>query len=446
MLRIKKAYQNFCALKTWKKMLVLFLLFFPLRFIFGIFSEFWFDDEVQIYLIGLKFYAGGHWPYFGPDVIYTSSQIPGALQGLLVGLPFYILQIPESPYILLNLLTFSSLFLLGFYLKKNCTPNVPEWFLWVWIFTAPWVMSFSTHIVNPSYVLPMAILFFISFMETIPAFRKNFFNYKLSFLFMGFSLLWIFQLHLSWVLLLPFVGIAFFYAIRKGFKNISITFLLFLAGCLISGIFVIPTFIEYGFASGSGNTSSNVVFNISNAGQIVVIIVRILSLAGFEIANFTGCNTKERIQFITENIWAAPFIIFAVVIGFMQIFWMIISWFMKNNFAEWKALKYLMLFTVLFTYISFLFSIKGPSTHTFYLMLPLAMIYSFYCWQELFTKNWIKIMAGIFLFSGIMFHVSLGMHNFKFHSMYKNRESPLNAIQKKNIYSLNRRRPFDRNN
>ncbi len=443
---MRKLYNKFCDLKTWKKASVLFLLFFTIRFIFGICSEFWFDDEVQIYLIGVKFHAGGHWPFFGPDVIYTNSQIPGALQGLLVGIPFYILPIPESPYILLNLLSFFSLFLLGFYIKKYLTPAIPEWFLWVWIFTAPWVMNFSTHIVNPSYVLPAAILFFVSFLETIPAFRKNFLNYNLSFLFMGFSLLWIFQLHMSWILLIPFIFVAFFYALRKGVRRLSVSALLFLAGCLISGIFVIPTFLKFGFSSVSGGgTSSNVVLNLSNAAEIFNVIIRLLSLASFEISKFTGCNTKERVQFLTENIWAAPFILFAIIIGFIQIFWMVFSFFRKYDIVEWKAIKKLMIFAILVTFISFLFSVKGPSTHTFYLMLPLMIIYSFYCWQRLLKPKWLKIIAVIFLFSNLMFHLSLTLHNYKFHSMYKNRKSPLEAIQTKNFYALGNRRNFDKN-
>ena len=56
----------------------------------------WGEDPRQIYLIGLKFFTTGSWPYFGPDVVYTTSQIPGALQGVLVGVPLFLVPIPES--------------------------------------------------------------------------------------------------------------------------------------------------------------------------------------------------------------------------------------------------------------------------------------------------------------------------------------------------------------
>src|SRR5882757_2034604 len=89
---------------------VILLLAFCFRLAFGLCSDFWnpVGDEKQIYLIGLKFYTTGAWPYFGPDVTNT-IQIPGALQGLVVGLPFYVLPIPEAPYLLVNILSFASL-------------------------------------------------------------------------------------------------------------------------------------------------------------------------------------------------------------------------------------------------------------------------------------------------------------------------------------------------
>ena len=101
-MNILKRFNN---AKFYQKVIILFLIFFPMRLAFGLFSEFWFEDELQIYLVGLKFYTTGHWPFYGPDVVYTHYQIPGALQGLLVGIPFYIMQIPEAPYILLNHIT-----------------------------------------------------------------------------------------------------------------------------------------------------------------------------------------------------------------------------------------------------------------------------------------------------------------------------------------------------
>jgi hypothetical protein len=442
---MKNIYHTFIHLNWWKKFVILFLIFFPLRFLFGIFSEFWFPDEIQVYLIGLKFYTGGHWPYFGPDIVYTGSQIPGALQGLLVGIPFYFLKIPEAPYLLLNLLTFSTLFLLGYYIIRYRTPDIPEWFLWIWIFTAPWVLSYSTHVLNPSYVIPAAIVFFISLLEILPGTSCNLIKSKIAFLFMGFCTLWIFQLHMSWILLMPLIFISFYYSAKKGLKNIFLSSVYFLAGCIFSGVFLIPTFIKYGLSAGSGDTASNVVFNAANIKEIITVLVRLLSFASFELARFMGANTAERLEYISQSIWAIPFIIIVGIVGFAQVGWMIIAWFRKNELPGWKTMKQLLFFIFLYTYASFFFSVKNPASHTFYLMFPLVMIYSFYCWQPLFRKKWIRRLAMIFLLSGIIFHVALAIHNFENKSMYIDREKPLKAIQQKDYKVLEERRTYDRN-
>jgi hypothetical protein len=63
---------------TRKKLVLTLPLLFLFRLAFGLTSEFWFEDEKQVYLIGLKSFATHTWPYFGPDVT-SQIQIPGAL-------------------------------------------------------------------------------------------------------------------------------------------------------------------------------------------------------------------------------------------------------------------------------------------------------------------------------------------------------------------------------
>src|SRR6476619_2174729 len=141
---------------------------FLFRLAFGLCLDFWtqVEDEKQIYLIGLKFFTTGAWPYFGPDVTNT-IQVPGALQGLVVGLPLYVLPLPEAPYILVNILSFASLSFFAWYCTRRL-PEIPKWFVWAWLLTAPWTLNISTQIYNPSYVLPAAILFFVCAIEAYP--------------------------------------------------------------------------------------------------------------------------------------------------------------------------------------------------------------------------------------------------------------------------------------
>ena len=173
----------------------LLLLAFVFRLLFGLCSPFQEEDTKQIYLIGLKFYSTGAWPYFGPDVTPT-IQIPGALQGLVVGLPLYVLPIPEAPYLLLNILSFSSLCFFAWYCTRRL-PEIPKWFVWSWLLTAPWTLSISTHIFNPSYVLPAAVLFFVAAIETYPFLSHRLVPRRWANFMMGLSLFWMPTYHFS---------------------------------------------------------------------------------------------------------------------------------------------------------------------------------------------------------------------------------------------------------
>jgi hypothetical protein len=124
---------------------------FAFRLAFGLSSDFYFEDPTQIFLIGLRYYATGQWPFFGPDVVWTQSQIPGALQGLIVGLPFKVAALPESPFVLVNALSFAAICLMAWYLTK-ALPTLPKWLVYGWFLTVPWTLQFSTQIINPSWV------------------------------------------------------------------------------------------------------------------------------------------------------------------------------------------------------------------------------------------------------------------------------------------------------
>src|SRR5580658_89673 len=117
------------------KFAFLFLALFIFRTAFGLSQPFFSPDELQTYLIGLKWYCHGGWPYFGPDLIVTEtgyySQIPGALEALLIGLPFHLLPIPEAPFLLLNFLSLSGLAFFSLYLSKRL-PDIPFAFIFIW--------------------------------------------------------------------------------------------------------------------------------------------------------------------------------------------------------------------------------------------------------------------------------------------------------------------------
>src|SRR6185436_13029351 len=138
---------------------------FAFRLLFGLCSEFFTEDETQIYLLGLRYHATGHWPFFGPDVVWTQSEIPGALPAL------------------------------AWYTCEQL-PRAPRWLIWGWFLTVPSTLQFSTHVTNPSYVLPAAIVFFLGFFETVPAFSLRRLSPPVAHAFMGAAVTWVMQIHM----------------------------------------------------------------------------------------------------------------------------------------------------------------------------------------------------------------------------------------------------------
>jgi hypothetical protein len=437
--RQKKFFSFFPELNR-KYFLLLFLLAYLLRLGYGLSSEFWFVDEKQVYLLGLKFYATGEWPFLGPDVVYTNSQVPGALQALLVGIPFFLLHIPEAPYLLLNLLSLASLGLLAWYCSLR-TPEVPRWFIWSWLLTAPWTLNYSTHIINPSYVLAPAILFFIGILESIPSLSKNIMAPKWAAFLAGFSFLCLFQLHLSWPILVPFLVLALFFQWRSQGQKILVSLCYFITGSLLSGSLVLPTFIKYGLG-GLRGVGSNIQVHLRHLLEFFTVLARFLSFASFELPRFVGANTAARLEFFKHNFWLTPMAVFVGIIGLLQPLAMIVIWFTrKPPQKDWKAVKYFTFFTLAIVYLSFAFSIKGPSSHTFYVVLPVAMIYSFYCWSLLFSKKAWPVLAVLFILSGIIFQAGLALSRASDHSLYENRKLVVEALEKKDYRILGERPP-----
>ena len=433
--------------KTSHNEIFLFCAFLALAFLFrlafGLCSEIWFIDQQQIYLIGLKYYATGLWPYFGPDV-GANIQLPGALQGLVVGLPLRIWPIPESPYVFLNLLSFAGLCLLAWYICRRL-PQFLRWIIWTWLLTAPWVLNWSTNIDNDSYVLLGSCLFFIGFFETLPPLTLNLVPFGLANYFMGFALGWNSQFHLSYVLLFPLILISLLWrASAKGvsLKKKLLSLLAFLSGALTTYSLVIPTWIQYGFIKGSGNTAQAVTFNPENLFSFFTVLFRYFALACCEINRFMGANTESRLDFLKQNLWIIPFATAAALLGLVQLLVLVFSLFRKNHpQKDWKTVKLLTLFTFILIYVSFLFAIKTPAAHTYYLTLPLVMIYGFYALSPYVNRPWFTRLAAILLICNLVFHVGLALHNLPVKSLYKNRDLFVRAIQEKNYQLLGERRP-----
>ena len=407
-------------LKYNKSIVLIILAAIVLRTIYGLCVNFaevntqYLQDYTQIYLIGLKFYITKIWPYWGPDITYTSSQIPGALQGLLVGLPFFISESPVSPFILLNILSTLSLAFFAWYISKKIT-GIPKWFIYAWLLTAPWTLNYSTTIINPSYVLAPAIIFFVSIIELLPIYEKKDFPPNLSWFLIGFSSGWILQIHLSWVLLPFSILLPLFFLVRTKKFKVIVKGLFFMGiGFILIMSTLIPTIIKYGFVT--GDAESAVVFNLSNFKNVDVI-TRFIAFSTFEARHFIAGGLNETKLLLLNNLWAAPFIVILFVTGVLQTIYYISFFFRKTGHSEFKFVRLFTIGTILLIYITYLFAVRDVASYTFYLLLPVSFWFSFYCLEYLFRKSFWKKFAVFFILSGLIYHIVLAREYYSTNSL-----------------------------
>lgn len=386
------------------------LVLLILRTTFGLCYDFWNDDELQIFLLGFKYFTTDAWPYFGPDVVYRGGQIPGALQALLIGVPLKLIPIIEAPYVLLNLLSMTGLYILFIYVRKKI-PTIQWWIILFWLFLSPWTVHFGTHIVNPSYVLFGACLFFVAFFEIVPVTSSNWWSKNLSFFILGFSLFWTFQLHMSYVVLAPFILYTIYISKNDPIQNLIKYASFFILGCFTTGIFVIPTFLQFGLGvKGMGGSTNNIIFSPNNFFEIGNLILRLFSFGSFEFNRFIGLHTEEKLAIFKAYPWAVPSILLVAVTGFAQVSFMLFQFFrMKNGRKEFAFIKRLLIFTIVFLWGCFMFSAKDPASHTIYLFLPLIMVFYFLSIEKLMHYKWVIPFIMVFYFSCSVFHFVIGM-------------------------------------
>jgi hypothetical protein len=414
---------------------------FVFRLLYGLSSEFFFEDETQIYLMGLRYYATGEWPYFGADVVWTKSEIPGALQALVVGFPLKIVAVPEAPFVLLNLLSVATLAYFAWYITRRL-PQLPEWLVWGWLMTAPWTLEFSTHIINPSYLLAPALIFFLGFFEAVPVFRIGQIPEWLAFVFMGAAASWILQIHMSWPLLFPYIGIAWLFTWQRGMRAVATSTASLLCGLLIFGIFLIPTLVVYGAEGGSGGTLRNLQPHWVNPWIAVTTLARFFSFVSLEIWRFMTTDDGKRQMFLLDHLWIAPLALVAWAAGIWQPIWMLREWFRTTSpFPEWRWLRWLVAVTILFVYASYWFVLEPAQAHAFYVVAPISFMFAAYCWTFVDSPRWRRVAAGL-LIVNIAFHAGQALIQAPEKSLYRNRGVVVAAIREKQPEMFGHRRPF----
>ncbi len=425
------------AVAGWTALLV---AAFAYRLGFGLLSEFFFEDETQIFLIGLRYHATGAWPYFGADVVWTKSQIPGALQGLLVGVPMDLLPLPEAPFVLLNLLSLAGIALLAWYICRRL-PGLPRWLVWGWLLFIPWTLCYGTHVLNPDYELCAAIVFFVGFFEAVPRSSLRLIPAPLAHVMMGAALFWILQIHMSWPLLGPFLLFALWSQLRLGVKPFARALAGLFLGSALTASTLVPTFVTYGLLAGVGGTHRNLTLHPETPATLLTTLARLLSFPSLEITRFLGLDTARRVQVLLADSWLIPFAAIAWVAGIVQPAWMARSLLRRGKAADWNLLRWLIVASVVLTYVSYWFVIEPPQAHAFYLLAPLAFIYAFACWSFIDSPRWRRV-AAVVLGASIVYHAGMVIGRAPDRSLYRNRAVAAAAVRFKKPELLGHRRGF----
>jgi hypothetical protein len=414
---------------------------FAFRLLFGLSSDFFFEDQTQVFLLGLRYYATGEWPYFGADVVWTKSEIPGALQALLVGVPLRLVPMPESPFVLLTLLSTAALMAFAWYLCAQF-PSSPRWLLWGWLLTIPWTVQFSTNIINTSYILPAALVFFIGFFESTATFRLGVLSRPAAHALMGAAVAWLVQIHMSWPLVGPFAALAWLGGRRAGVRRLAVDAAAFIGGALTTGVFLIPTWVQYGLEGGDGGTLRNLTVHFVNPWEFLTTFARFLSFASLEVNRFIATDTAKRLAFFERHLWLAPLAALVFVAGTLQPLWMLVELVRRRDpRPRWRAIRWIVVASVALVYASYSFVIEPPQAHAFYVLSPVAFMFAAHCWTFVDSPR-TRTLAAWLLAVNVVFHAGFAWAQAPEKSMYKNRAPVAAAIRQKQPEMFAHRRPF----
>jgi len=227
---------------------------------------------------------------------------------------------------------------------------------------------------------------------------------------------------------------------RSGVRVLLKAIVSFVVGAAIPAMLLVPTFLKYGW--NAGGAGSAVGFDRSNLPAIFGILKRSLALMIFDVTNYIGRHTVDRIVFFKQQPWQIPLVAFLTIVAIAQAVTLIVFWFRRDSEQTgWRAIKYLVVGNVCLVYLSFLFSIKPPQSNHLYITFPLLMIYSFYCWERVLSVQRWRRLAAIFLVSGVVFHAGLALYNKPRVSIYPVRARVQSAIDQKDYRILGERRP-----
>lgn len=383
---------------------ILCLLVF--RIYLGIQINFSHNDYNQIYLLGLENAYSGHWSYWGPDIVWSKTQIPGALQGLLAGIPLRICKHPYSPLILSNIISCIGLLLIGFYAKKRF-PALSICFLIPLMLLLPFYLYHGVVLLNTAYLIFTGALLFIAVADLF-IYRDDLIlkSTPVYFMILGFAMIFTYQLHLSWIMFLPFIAVLLFIEWKEAKVKWWKPIVFFSVGCIISGITLLPTLIEYSKVIFT-HFDSNLTYHPERLAQFFDLLARFFTYATFDITHnykiFRLASNENLIIFILIRLLK----IFAII-QFL-VFWVVFYFLRKNIFFK-KTFLLFILSLVMATCLSVIAN-KHIEARTFILLYPIPVWLSFFVYDYLFRYKSAKIIMNTMLVVVFITFLGIGITN-----------------------------------
>jgi hypothetical protein len=217
---------------------------------------------------------------------------------------------------------------------------------------------------------------------------------------------------------------------------------------LLAGLLVLPTFFRYGLGAGSGGVSRNLHPHWVNPWIIVTTLARVLSFASLEISRFIGTDGAKRLEFFGRHLWLIPLAAVVWALGLVQPLWMAIDacrprrqWPETMPKQKWAALRRLLVGGVLLVYASYWLVMEPPQAHAFYVLAPIALIFTAFWWSFVDSPRARRIAAGVLVLN-VAFHAGLAWAEAPELSLYRNRDVVATAVRLKAPEMFAHRRDF----
>jgi len=295
---------------------------------------------------------------------------------------------------------------MAFYSKKRF-PRLSIEFLLILFLLLPFCLFNGTVLLNTAYLILSGAVLFIAVAELF-LYREEliFKDPSYYFLGMGMALLFTYQLHLTWVMFLPFIFVLLYFEWKR--KEISLgKLLLYLGlGMMLTGVTLIPTILTYA-SEMFMNSEGNLTFQPERFGRIFDLLARYFSMAIFDITpDFDVIDLAMKKSLLVKSlVWVLK----AVSILHFILLALYLFRLRKSTVVQKTLLLFLL--TLIMSLCLFVLGNKHLSARTYILLYPIPVWLSLYVYQELFQYDWVKKTVLTCLGLVFLTFTSIGLMN-----------------------------------